>query len=739
MNQFSRYVCIIFVAVFVCFVSLYAKQKSTIIKGTVRDNSNRPLAYVNVFIKDSFDGAMTNDNGYFEFTTSQYDDIKIIASLVGYKKYSETFSISKINGKPIEIILISETLQTSEIIVTASSFSSEKEKGVMVTSMDVMTTPGGAADIFQSLKTLPGLTQVSESAELYVRGGDPYETLTLFDQASLNHPYTFESAYGGLFSNINTSSIDDMYFSSGGFSSKYGNALSGVLALESKDEPESRNLSLGLSLAAAEINAAVPVTNKLGLRFSGRQSFTGPIFWLNGGEDDFTVTPISKDFSSSLSYKYSKTGIVKIFGYAANDKQGVNVEFPGYTDQFDGNSNSNFINIQLKDIVFNNVVMKSSLSRSYYTNDWKLGILNITRKDMGLKSRTDLEYVVNSKLKLSSGFEVESRDAQFIGTIPKEDYDLRNDAEGEVINAKFNVTRFGGYFEIEKSGLLGFDNLFVVAGVRTDLIDQLNLNWLDPRLNIGYKLTDNSSLSIGWGIFHQHPDPRLYSQTDGNPNLKSMRADHFIISYNYELNDNDNFRIEAYYKDYSNLPLEDKTLNYNNNGYGYAKGIDILFKGNITRKLSGWISYGFIDTKRKWMDYKKFTSSDFDITHNFTLIAKYDVSPEFQIGMNYKFATGKPFTPVESSIYREERSIYEPVYGADNSKRFPNYNRLDIRFTYLTNLFDKWFTVFYVEGMNILDIKNIFDYSYNKDYTEKQEVRSYFGQRTIVFGVVINL
>ena len=98
--------------------------------------------------------------------------------------------------------------------------------------MDILTTPGGATDIYQALKTMPGVTQVSESAELYVRGGDPIETTTIIDQAVVYHPFTFESGYGGLFSNINQSVVNSLYFTSGGFSAKYGNALSGVLDIE---------------------------------------------------------------------------------------------------------------------------------------------------------------------------------------------------------------------------------------------------------------------------------------------------------------------------------------------------------------------------------------------------------------------------------------------------------------------------------------------------------------------------
>jgi len=293
--------------------------------------------------------------------------------------------------------------------------------------------------------------------------------------------------------------------------------------------------------------------------------------------------------------------------------------------------------------------------------------------------------------------------------------------------------------EIEKSSLLGIKNLFSVTGLRFDNIKPLNIHWFDPRLNIGYKLTGKSTLSFGWGIFHQHPDPRLYAEEDGNPLLKPMKAVHYILSYDYKITDNDNFRIEAYYKDYNNLPLEDAALNYNNDGYGFARGVDILFKGNFTGNLSGWVSYGFIDTKRKWMDYEKLVPSNFDITHNFTLVAKYNLTPAFQIGINYKYATGKSFTPVESSVYRDNLNIYEPLYGRDNSARYPDYQRLDLRFTYLTILLDKWFTVFYVEGMNILNIKNIMDYSYNGDYTERKGIESYFGRRTIVFGTIINL
>jgi len=218
-----------------------------------------------------------------------------------------------------------------------------------------------------------------------------------------------------------------------------------------------------------------------------------------------------------------------------------------------------------------------------------------------------------------------------------------------------------------------------------------------------------------------------------------MKATHYIASLDYKINKFSSARIEGYHKEYSSLPLESDLLNFNNNGYGFAQGIDFMIKGDLFRIIDGWISYGFINTKRKWLDFEELSSSTFDITHNFTLIAKYNITPSLQVGINYKYATGRPFTPIVSSNYIPDFNIYEPNYGKDNSDRHPTYQRLDIRFTYLSQLFNNYFTVLYVEALNILDINNIFGYSYNRDYSRRSRVDSYFGRRTVVFGFQITI
>ncbi len=735
MKQFTKFHLLLF-SLFFAFQLNYGQTK-TKIDGTIRDEKNKPIPYVNIFLLNTTDGTMSDEEGNFSFKTSHKGKVVLIASIVGYKKFEREFEITETKFH-FDIQLKEKAINLKETIVTGSSYGSEKEKGLVISRMDVLTTPGGAADIFQSLKTLPGLTQVSESAELYVRGGDPIETLTMIDGAIVYHPFTFESAYGGIFSNLTQSAVKGIYFSSGGFSSKYGNVLSGVLDIETRDQPSRSQYQIGLSLANGSLSADIPIDDgKLGMYFDLRQSFTKPIFWLNGGLDRMTLSPTSRNGTGGIIYSYSKTGKLKLFGMIADDKQGVKVERAEYTGAFNGNSNNVFVNLQNTNILFESVIMKNSVAYNKYSNNWLIGILDLTKTDYVYTFRNDFEISVNSSNKILVGAEYEKREVNYLGKIPEDDFDIRPEGNSKIIDATFYGSRIAGYTEFQSANPFRLQNVSVAAGLRYDKIPELDLGWLDPRFSVSYKLSDKSTVKFGAGIFHQLPNPQLFRSVDGNPNLKSMRADHLIVSYDYNIDDQNSFRMEVYHKNYSNLPKENLILNYDNSGKGFANGVDIIFKGILPFNITGWISYGFINTKRDWMDYDGLTSSSFDITHNFSLVLKYNITDLWQIGINAKYATGRPYTPVESSFYRSDINIFEPIYAATNSERFPDYRRIDLRIMHFNQIFENISLVAYMEGLNILNNQNIFGYTYSPDYKERKEIKSYFGRRMLVFGFMV--
>jgi vitamin B12 transporter len=85
-------------------------------------------------------------------------------------------------------------------------------------------------------------------------------------------------------------------------------------------------------------------------------------------------------------------------------------------------------------------------------------------------------------------------------------------------------------------------------------------------------------MSIAYGTFYQKPENTyLYATT----NFGYTKATHYIINYikNTTLQ---TFRVEAFYKKYEDLV---KTYPaYNNDGSGYAKGIELYWRDKKTIK-----------------------------------------------------------------------------------------------------------------------------------------------------------
>ena len=62
-----------------------------------------------------------------------------------------------------------------------------------------------------------------------------------------------------------------------------------------------------------------------------------------------------------------------------------------------------------------------------------------------------------------------------------------------------------------------------------------------------------------------------------------------------------------------------------------------------------------------------------------------------------------------------------PLYGEANSERFPVYHRFDMNFQYMFSLFGR-FAIAVFSINNILNQKNLYDYTYNQDYSVRKEI-----------------
>ena len=106
--------------------------------------------------------------------------------------------------------------------------------------------------------------------------------------------------------------------------------------------------------------------------------------------------------------------------------------------------------------------------------------------------------------------------------------------------------------------------------------------------------------------------------------------------------------------------------NFSNNGFGYAKGLDIFWKDSKSIKyLQYWLSYSYLDTKRKFQDFPTEVIPNYATKHNASLVGKYWINDwRSQVGLAYNFASGRPFNNLNSSEFMDGRtkSYNKPKY-----------------------------------------------------------------------------
>ncbi|MGK0252861.1 MAG: hypothetical protein ACI9OE_000308, partial [Mariniflexile sp.] len=255
-------------------------------------------------------------------------------------------------------------------------------------------------------------------------------------------------------------------------------------------------------------------------------------------------------------------------------------------------------------------------------------------------------------------------------------------------------------------------NLAFKTGLRAEYSQLFKDVTLAPRVSLAYKVLGKSQLSLAYGNFYQNPSSSILKF---NQDLKAQNTSHFIANYQYN-GDRKIFRAEAYYKNYDNLvkydsDFVDNNTNFNNNGYGFAGGIDFFYRDSKSIKnVDYWVSYSFLDTKR---DYKNFTMEaqpNFANTHNISVVGKYWINDwRSQVGFSYAFASGRTFT-----------NPNEPGFLNNKTKA---YNSLSVNWAYLISPQK----ILYASVNNVLGFKNINGYQ----YANTPDMKGNFNRRSL--------
>ncbi len=692
LSRFFLYFLNFFLAVTLFF------SEQWIIKGKIFDkNTKKPLpAYV--MILETSEGIDASEDGSFEIKTV-VEECTLLVHMVGYK--IKEIKVRK--GDFLNILLEPEPISSHEVVVTADARVSEdrSQRTVTLSMLDVYRTPGAAADPAYAAQILPGVNSIPDASNLLIRGGAPDEVGYYLDGIEIKHPYQSESLKEGYFSIFDNQIIQNLTVSTSGFSPKFGDALSGIMDITTKDTVTKNQFSLGISILGVNFSSAISLSKKASFIGTFNAGHSRLMTEINGQEGR-----VFKNGESvgKLIFKLKESSNLK-FLYLLH---GYN--FFHEIENFKVRTSNKIFGLTFENIHSKNLFSKITLSSVDYKSSYIFPQFSFKIEDSFLQGRVDLTLDLKEHL-IEGGIDFQRRDNNFIEKISGQTFNVKGGRGGFYLQDRFRI----------------YGNLFATAGIRSSALElsKWRLNF-EPRFSIAYIHSKEHIFRFSAGAYNQFGD---YFVIKENPDLKPKSSYHFSLSYDF-IKNKDMLRITLYEKKYKNLFLFEEN-SVKNGGEGYARGAEFFLK-----KEREWfdfkIVYNFLNSKRKENETLILARSPYEIDHSFTLILNLKRKMD-SIGIRWSYASGLPYTPLLGREWDSENLKYKPIWGEPYSERYSPFRRVDISLSKNLNISNK-FVLLYLGVMNIFNHKNTLRYEWNEEYSSQTTVGSIFA-RSFFIGI----
>ncbi|HMK06646.1 MAG TPA: TonB-dependent receptor, partial [Flavobacterium sp.] len=586
------------------------------------------------------------------------------------------------------------------VVVTAGTMESgDKARVSVLKPLDIVTTAGSAGNIIAALQTLPGTQNVGEDGRLFVRGGEANETQTFVDGIRVAQPYgavTDNLPTRGRFSPFLFSGIS---FSTGGYSAEYGEALSSVLLLNTEDEPTQNKTDIAMMTVGLGLGHTQK-WSKSSLSVNSAYINLAPYQAVIKQNVDWNRPFQSLSGESVYRYHFS-SGIFKLYAAFDASQFDINQENINASQKVRINLNNNnfYMNTSYKGNFGNNWQITSGLSYGYSKNKIGIDSDNADNNENAAHLKLKLRKSFSDRFKLSFG-------ADYFVTQFDESFKDNTSVPNTISNNGYDANIAAAYTEAD----IFFSKKFAAkVGVRVSNSDLLKETNISPRISLAYKVAKNSQFSLAYGEFSQTPNA-TYVKYSKYHQFDSENASHYILNFQYSKN-KQTLRAEAYYKDYSDLvkyntDAAQSNSIFSNDGYGYAKGLDLFWRDNYNIKnVEYWISYSYIDTKRNYRNFPTAVTPNFVADQSLSVVAKYWINDlKSQIGLTNSFSSGRPYNnPNESEL----------IDGTPNPSRFmqgktKTYNSLSFSWAYLLSQQK----ILYFSISNVVGTSNVFGYEY---------------------------
>ncbi len=692
---------------------------------------------------------VTDENGGFYIENVPKDAVLRI-SYLGYKNLIVAAS-DLTHDQPCKTLLLSQFYQQLEEVVVyeflTKGIIKQTDGSFQINSEEFGVLPGLIEpDVLQTVQALPGIESVDETvSDINIRGGSNDQNLILWDGIKM-----YQSGhFFGLISAFNPYLTDEVTLIKNGTSSRYGDGVSGIIDIRTKDNIEDQLYGgAGINLIGGDAYAHVPISDQLAVQFSARRSITDLIStptyekFFTRVFDDNEVSQDGNfyfyDFTGKLLYnlndsqkiRFSFININNLLDYSETEMES-NEKTQSSLDQtnlsFGGSWQSNW-----------NDVLTSNLS-TYYTR-YELGAKNITSNALQvlfqnneveeLSAKLSADYSPNDFFQWSNGI-------QYTETGISNTTDVTQPPFQSNVR---NVVRSSALFS-EAQYLSENQKLFLRGGVRLNYLDNPNSfqEFIpEPRFSLNYSITREFKIQA-LGEFKSQAtnqildleqnflgiEKRRWIVSDGEtlPVTKSKQGS---FGFNY---DAQNFYVgaEAFYKLVEGISTSTQGFQNQNQFNGEigeyeVKGLEFL----INRKTdiySIWASYTYnLNNYRFDEVLPPEFPNNLDIRHTATFAGTYNLNElKFGVGLNYR--SGRPFTepdasdPIDSTFFPNRIN-----YNTPNSSRLPEYLRADASVIYQFDLSRSLKASAGISVLNITNRKNILNTYYQLN--EENEIET---------------
>lgn len=640
------------------------------IKGKVFDKTTQETligATVILLNSDPIIVTITNIDGEFNLENVPVGRQSIEIRMIGYESYfANELLISSGKQAVLNVGLQEKATELDEVVVRPKRIK-DKPINTMATVSSCQFTveetqryAGGLNDPARLVSSFAGVVIPSISSNgISVRGNSPSGLLWRIEGVEVPSPNHFANltiAGAGLLTVLSSQMMGNSDFYTGAFPSEYGNATSGVFDIKLRTGNSSkREYTVQAGLIGVDFATEGPFKKgkKASYLFNYRYStmaLISPILPSNSGILKY------QDLSYKINMPTKKAGTFSLWSIAAYD--GINLdaldsaEWVSKSDR-DNSQTSLYMfatGINHKTSIKSNAFLKTSLSvtgnglthkeqrlddnlqphpqSNAYKNDYRYTLQSSLTNYFGNKHTNRTGFCINHL-----GYNLDIEQSNATGTLPI-----------NLIKEKGQSDLFQFY---SQSKIKLTQKLLLNAGFHIQYF-KLNKDFsLEPRIALKYQLNEKQSLALAYGLHSRMESLPVYfvkdQENQPNKNLKLIKSNHFVFSFNSMLTENLKLSIEPYYQYLMNVPVSPNsyisTLNIQNSlffndvlvstGTGRNIGVDFTLERYLNNGLYFMFTTSIFDSK-----YTANDGIERNTRFNKNYVLNALIGKEWQIGKN---------------------------------------------------------------------------------------------------------